>query len=117
MFGLTNLSVYFASRFSEISLRYRGPRSGKQPKLDQYGQPVPRPLPRKAGWVQNAAWAARRQPETRAAKKTEDYLSFGSRPSLVYCQQMSPIRSCTLALAIVTTVIGSSLSWLECRGR
>lgn len=47
----------------------------------------------------------------------KDYLSFGSRPSLVYCQQMSPIRSCTLALAIVTTVIGSSLSWLECRGR
>lgn len=74
-------------------------------------------MPRKTDRAQNAEWVARKQPETRAAKKKEDYLSFGSRPSLVYCQQMSPIRSCTLALAIVTTVIGSSLSWLECRGR
>lgn len=74
-------------------------------------------MPRKTGWAQRAAQVARRQSETRAAEKREDYLSFGSRPSLVYCQQMSPMRSCTLALAMVTTVIGSSLSWLECRGR
>lgn len=49
--------------------------------------------------------------------KKEHYLSLGSRPSLVYCQQMSPIRSCTLALAMVTTVMGCSLSWLVCSGR
>lgn len=49
--------------------------------------------------------------------KKEHYFSLGSRPSLVYCQQMSPIRSCTLALAMVTTVMGCSLSWLVCSGR
>lgn len=38
------------------------------------------------------------------------HLSLGSLPSLVYCQQMSPIRSWTRALAMVTTVIGCSFS-------
>ncbi len=42
------------------------------------------------------------------------HLSLGSRPSLVYCQQMSPMRSWTRALAMVTTVIGCTFSWAIC---
>lgn len=42
------------------------------------------------------------------------HLSLGSLPSLVYCQQMSPMRSWTRALAMVTTVIGCIFSWAIC---
>lgn len=112
-----NVSVYFASTFSEINPRYIVQRTGEHTELDHYGGLVPWPMPRKTDLAKSTALVAKRPPKMRAVKKRKNYLSFGSRPSLVYCQQMSPIRSCTLALAIVTTVIGSSLSWLECRGR
>lgn len=42
------------------------------------------------------------------------HLSLGSLPSLVYCQQMSPMRSWTRAFAMVTTVIGCIFSWANC---
>lgn len=42
------------------------------------------------------------------------HLSLGSLPSLVYCQQMRPMRSWTRALAMVTTVIGCIFSWAIC---
>lgn len=65
------------------------------------------------------SWHKKAAEKTRAedVERKGHYFSLGSRPSLVYCQQMSPIKSCTLALAIVTTVMGCSLSWLACRGR
>lgn len=97
--------------------RLWGPRPWENSELQEYENLVLWLVSKETDMPKSADLMARKPLGTRVGKKRKDYLSFGSRPSLVYCQQMSPMRSCTLALAIVTTVIGSSLSWLECRGR
>ena len=43
-------------------------------------------------------------------KKRHSYVSSGTRFSVKYCQHIRPIRSCTVAVARVTTIMGKGRS-------